>query len=197
MFDAAEIAPLIHDLCEADSARRMMAAAKIFLRGSEMAQAATQEWLSYTPIANLLARSPSGAPEMTVGIAVEPDTFERLRSANGSPRLVDVPPDQDAEEFELEFADGVRLDVLTTGRPGGLGAIARYLQRFGEGIQQIEINVTDVDRATEILHTRFAVDAIYPATRAGADGTRINFFLVPASNGKKVLIELVEAAANS
>jgi hypothetical protein len=36
------------------------------------------------------------------------------------------------------------------------------------------------------------VAPVYRATRAGADGTRVNFFLVPAQ-GKKVLIELVEA----
>ena len=197
MSDAGEMAPLIHGLCEADSSRRATAAAEIFVRGSQMAQAATQDWLAYPPIANLLVRNPSGAPETTVGIAVEPDNFERIRSANESPRLADVPPDQDAREFELEFVDGVRLDVLTTHQPGGPGAIARYLQKFGEGIQQIEINVTDVDRATEILRTRFAVEAIYPATRAGADGTRINFFLAPTPHGKKVLIELVEAATKT
>jgi hypothetical protein len=197
VFDSAEIASLIRDLCEADSSKRAGAAAKIFLYGSEMAQAATQQWLRCAPFENLLIRGPSGAPEMTVGVAVEPDTFDRLRSANGSPPLADVPPDQDAREFELEFSDGVRLDVLTTRQPGGPGAIARYLQRFGEGIQQIEINVTDVDRATEVLRARFATEATYPATRAGANGTRINFFLVPAPNGTKVLIELVEAAAKS
>jgi hypothetical protein len=82
---------------------------------------------------------------------------------------------------------------LTTREPDGPGAIARYLQKFGEGIQQIEIYVRDVDRATEILRTRFALSPLYPATRAGADGTRVNFFLATAPDGKKVLIELVES----
>jgi hypothetical protein len=49
-----------------------------------------------------------------------------------------------------------------------------------------------VDRATEILRTRFQVEPIYPATRPGANGTRVNFFLVSGRNGKKVLVELVE-----
>ena len=56
----------------------------------------------------------------------------------------------------------------------------------------MEIDVTDVDRATEILRTRFNVEPIYPATRPGANGTRVNFFLVTPRNGKKVLVELVE-----
>jgi hypothetical protein len=197
MADRDEIAPLICGVCETDASTRAEAAAKIFARGCEMARAATQEWLAHAPLANLLVRDRFGSLEMTVGIAVEPDNFDRVRSANGSPRLAEVPPEQDAKEFELEFAEGVRIDVLTTREPGGAGAIARYLQKLGEGIQQVEIVVTDVDRATEFLRTRFAVEAIYPATRAGADGTRINFFLAPTAHGRKVLIELVETKPKS
>ena len=135
-------------------------------------------------------------PRLTVGIAVLPETFEKIRAANGSPPLAGVPPDQDALEFELEFTRRFilppRLDILTTKAPGGRGAIARFLEKFGEGIQQVEIDVTDVDRATGILRTRFQLEPIYPATRPGANGTRVNFFLATAWNGKKVLAELVE-----
>ncbi|MCL4524145.1 MAG: hypothetical protein M1451_09565 [Acidobacteria bacterium] len=56
----------------------------------------------------------------------------------------------------------------------------------------MEYFVGDVDRATEILRSRFGVKFIYPQTRAGADGTRVNFFLAAAPDGRKVLIELVE-----
>jgi hypothetical protein len=143
----------------------------------------------------LVVRGPSGAVETTVGIAVEPVTFERLRTANERPRLADVPPDQDVKEFELEFPGGVKLDILTTHVPRGEGAIARYLLKFGEGIQQAEINVTDVNRATEILDTRFGLKPVYPTTRAGADGTRVNFLLAPRPDGGKILIELVERAS--
>jgi hypothetical protein len=195
--DAGEIAPLIRNLCLADPAKRAAAASEIFTRGSAMAGGAVQEWLAFPPLAKLLVHDPSGALETTVGVAVEPDNFERMRSANGSPPLAEVPPDQDAKEFELEFPDCVRLDILTTREPGGAGAIARYLLKFGEGIQQVEVRVTDVDGATEILRGRFALEPIYPATRAGADGTRINFFLVPRAGGAKVLIELVESAPKS
>jgi hypothetical protein len=111
--------------------------------------------------------------------------------------LADVPPDQDAKEFELHFETRIELDILTTRDPGGKGAIAGFLQKFGEGIQQIEVYVSDVDRATEILRLRFGLKPIYPAARAGAGGTRINFFLAPAQQGKKVLIEFVEAKAKN
>jgi hypothetical protein len=134
---------------------------------------------------------------MVVGIAVDPVHFEEIQDAMGMPHLADVPPDQDAKEFELEFAAGVRLDVLTTRDLRGGGAIARYLEKLGEGIQQIEIFVNDIQRATQILRERFALEPIYPAVRAGANGTRVNFFLVPASAGKKVLVELVEEAPKS
>jgi hypothetical protein len=161
-----------------------------------MALAAAQGWLGYPPLANLLVQGPSGRLETAVGIAVEQDTFERLRAANGSPRLADVPPDQDAKEFELEFPGGVRLGILTTHLPGGEGAIARYLLKFGEGIQQVEISVTDVDRAMEIVHTRFGLKPVYPVTRAGADSRRVNFLLAPKPGGGKILIELVEPRSN-
>jgi hypothetical protein len=136
-------------------------------------------------------------PKLTAGIAVTPDTFEKIRAANGSPPLGDAPADQDVMEFELEFPGNVvpraRLDILTTKAPSGGGAIARFLEKFGEGIQQVEIEVTNVDRVTEILRERFHIEPIYPATRTGADGTRVNFFLVSTWSDKKALVELVES----
>lgn len=132
---------------------------------------------------------------LTVGVAVDPAQFEAIRRQANNPRLAEAPPDQDAREFELGFAHGVRLDVLTTRDTAGQGAIARFLGKFGAGIQQVECDVRDVTRATELLRRRFAVEPIYPETRAGADGTRVNFFLVPAEENRKILIELVEVPA--
>jgi hypothetical protein len=53
--------------------------------------------------------------------------------------------------------------------------------------------VRDAARATELIRSRFALEPVYPEVRAGADGTRVNFFLAPAAEGSKILIELVEA----
>jgi hypothetical protein len=138
---------------------------------------------------------PTGNVLLTVGVAVEPAQFEAVWQNAGRPHRANVPPDQDALEFTLSFANGVRLDVLTTKEPGGSGAIARFLQRFGAGIQQVECDVRDVTRATELLRSRFATEPIYPETRPGADGTRVNFFLVPVEENRKVLMELVEVPA--
>jgi methylmalonyl-CoA/ethylmalonyl-CoA epimerase len=134
---------------------------------------------------------PPGA-RVTVGIAVLRETFDRIRSANNDVPLADAPADQDVLEFELHFPGHVLLDILTTNAPGGGGAIDRFLEKFGEGIQQVEIDVKDVDRATKILRERFKLEPIYPATRPGANGTRVNFFLVNIPTGGKVLVELVE-----
>jgi hypothetical protein len=131
-------------------------------------------------------------PEVTVGLAVQRETFSKIRAAHSVSRLAEVPSDQDAEEFELHFANGVSLDILTSRAPGGEGAIARYLGKFGEGVQQVEFRCTNVDRAAEILKERFEVAAVYPEARAGTDGTRINFFLAVSPGGGKVLIELYE-----
>ncbi len=179
----------IAGLASADASNRLAAASEIYGLGRATGGSAISEWWTENELSALLS---GPKPEITVGLAVQRDTFGRIRIANGTPRLADVPPDQDAEEFELHFADGVSLDIVTTREPGGSGAIAKYLAKFGEGVQQVEYRCEDVARAAQILKDKFAVEPVYPATRNGADGTRVNFFLVPSPDGGRVLIELYE-----
>jgi methylmalonyl-CoA/ethylmalonyl-CoA epimerase len=184
-----EINDPIAKLASADAAEQAAAAAWLYVQGCALGDAATHAWRAHTEFAALL----TGAP--TVGVAVPPETFEAIRKAHGMPRLAEVPPDQDASEFELhiQLENGVvQLDILTTRAPGGGGAIAKFLGKFSKGIQQVEYFVSDVERATEILRMRFGVQPLYPQTRAGADGTRVNFFLCSTPEGRKVLIELVQ-----
>jgi len=217
MTDAAGIARWIQDLAGSDERAKIESAMRLYFAGIGLCTPLLSLWVSDPEFRELTLPGPSfvgaglrpaptvedsleplhsGFPpsSIIVGIAVHPDTFQKIRAANDSPRLADVPPDQDALEFELHLDASIEFDILTTRQPGGSGAISRYLQKFGEGIQQIEIYVRDVDRATEILRTRFALPPLYRATRAGADGTRVNFFLATTPDAKKVLIELVEAA---
>ncbi len=184
----------IADLASMDAAVRAAAATEMYRAGCALADPVVRSWCADAEVAPLL-----GAPnlQVTVGVAVPPAAFAQVHVANGSPRLAEVPPEQDAREFELHFAGGVSLDVLTTRDPGGTGAIARFLARFGEGIQQVEYRVADVDRATQILKERFSVQAVYPETHRGADGTRVNFFLLPTPAGPRILIELYEPAATA
>jgi methylmalonyl-CoA/ethylmalonyl-CoA epimerase len=190
-MDASETAASIAALASADPATRARGAGSLYEQGAALAALATGAWRATPELAALLTGSP------TVGVAVREQTFERIRAANGLPPLADVPPDQDAREFELHFPSNISLDVLTTREPGGSGAIARFLDRRGEGIQQVELLVTDVDRATALLRQYHGLEPIYPATRPGAGSTRVNFFLVPIPAGPKVLIELVETSTHA
>jgi hypothetical protein len=178
----------IATLYSPDPALRLAAATEIYETGRRSADLATQLWRNHDEFRVLLGES----PVVTVGLAVEPANFAKIREANGSPRLAQVPPDQDAQEFELHFPDGVSLDLLTTREPGGPGAIARFLSKLGEGIQQVEYFCTDLDCAISLLQLEFDITPVYPQPRPGADGTRINFFLVAAADGGKILIELYE-----
>ncbi|HEV2388379.1 MAG TPA: hypothetical protein VGS20_14125 [Candidatus Acidoferrales bacterium] len=184
----------IASLGSAVSDVRSDAARLLYKRGCGLAKAWTEAWRRDAALGPLLAGEP------TVGVAVRPETFARIRRANGAPPLAEVPPDQDALEFELRFPGGISLDILTTRQPGGGGAVARFLDRRGEGVQQVELPVANLDRATTLLRERFGLEPVYPAGRAGADGKRVNFFLAPVApggpasgTGSKVLIELVEA----
>jgi hypothetical protein len=197
---SSPLAAAIANLYSTESSTRWGAADEIYRRGRWLADEATLAWRRNVELSALLGLD---SPSVTVGLAVEPATFDRIREANGSPRLADVPPDQDAQEFELHFAwffpkeHRFALDILTTREPSGTGAIARFLSKFGEGIQQVEYRCSNVDQATAILQEEFGIAAVYPQTRPGADGTRVNFFLVPTNDGGKVLIELYEIPGNA
>ena len=201
MRDAVGIARWIQDLGGSDARLKSESGMRLYLAGVSLCTPLLSHWVSDPEFRELtLPGKPTGATHarfgpstIVVGIAVQPETFQKIRAANNSPRLANVPADQDAQEFELHLDASIEFDILTTREPAGPGAISRFLQKFGEGIQQLEIYVRDVDRATEILRTRFALEPLYPATRAGADGTRVNFFLATGPDAKKVLIELVEA----
>jgi hypothetical protein len=190
----AAITDLLSRLANADPAVREHAAIEIFRRGCASAEPVLKQWFADPEFRKLLS---GRGPLLTVGVAVEPPQFEAIRRRAGQARLAQTPAGQDVQEFELQFPHGVRLDVLTTRDPAGDGAIARFLRRFGSGIQQIECEVRDVTRATDLIRSRFELQPVYAETRSGADGTRVNFFLAPAAEGNKVLIELVEAHQTS
>jgi hypothetical protein len=184
----------IAGLSSGEASVRESAAAEIFATGRASAEHSAKSWLGDAELSALLL---GPKPEATVGLAVQRETFSKIRAAHSVSRLAEVPSDQDAEEFELHFENGISLDILTSRAPGGDGAIARYLGKFGEGVQQVEFRCSNVDRATEILKEKFGVSGIYPEPRPGADGTRVNFFLMPVPGGGKVLIELYESAVKA
>jgi hypothetical protein len=201
MTDSPGVAALVKQLADADDRARQAAALELYRIGADRAQAAVRPWAADKELARLI----SGPP--TVGIAVRPERFSDIRAAWAGTgevaRLAEVPPDQDAREFELHIEfDGATalLDILTPRdaadphSQGEQGAIARFLAKQGEGVQQVEFPCKDVGHAAELIRTRFGVQPAYEETRPGADGTRVNFFLVTLPDGSRVLIELFERA---
>jgi methylmalonyl-CoA/ethylmalonyl-CoA epimerase len=178
----------IIELSASDIASRARAAASVYAAGKERVSEAVDRWWRNAEFAQLFG----GKPQLTVGLAVMPETFAKIREANGWPTLAEVPEGQDASEFELHFEPAIALDILTSREPDGAGIIAKFLSKQGEGVQQVEFLCKNVDRATAILREQFGVQPVYPETRPGANSTRINFFLVATSLGKKVLIEFYE-----
>ncbi|HEX3297958.1 MAG TPA: methylmalonyl-CoA epimerase [Nocardioides sp.] len=69
--------------------------------------------------------------------------------------------------------------------------IARFLDRFGPGIQQLAYRVTDVEAVSELLRGR-GLRLVYDEPRRGTGGSRVNFVHPKDAGG--VLIELVEPA---
>src|ERR1700730_10744699 len=192
---ANAISSAIINLSAAEESTRMAAASEIYRHGRVPADRAVFPWWKSAELSELLL---SPKPMVTVGVAVRRETFTRIRAGNGQPALAEVPEEQDAEEFELHFGNGVGVDVLTSKEPDGQGAIARFLAKFGEGVQQVEFQCLNVNRAMAILRERFNVAPIYPEARPGANGSMVNFVLVPvpgaAGENAKVLIELYELA---
>jgi hypothetical protein len=184
------VADYICRLAGPDANERETAAYALFRLGCTIAEAVLHAWFADRDFRALAA---AGGALLTVGLAVQPATFEAIRARFGQPALAEVPPDQDVLEFELDFAHGVRLDVMTPRSADKEGAIAKFLARFGEGVQQVECDVRDVARATEILRERFQLAPVYPQIRAGANHTQVNFFLVPTAEDRKLLIELVQS----
>jgi len=186
---SSPLANAIAELSSPEADARAKAARVVYELGRKRAMDATEEWSKDAELARLLL---GAKRETTGGVAVGRETFGKIRVANAVAGLAEVPSEQDAEEFELHFPEEIHLDILTSRAPGADGAIAKYLTKHGEGVQQVEFRCENVDRATEILKEKFGVKAVYAETRPGAGGTKVNFFLVKTVDGGKILIELYE-----
>ena len=69
--------------------------------------------------------------------------------------------------------------------------IAKYLERSGEGLQQVAYRVEDVDKVCAVLRER-GVRLLYPEPKRGTADSRINFVHPKDAGG--VLVELVQPA---
>jgi methylmalonyl-CoA/ethylmalonyl-CoA epimerase len=67
--------------------------------------------------------------------------------------------------------------------------IAKFLERNGQGIQQLAYRVGDIDAVSTTLRER-GVRLLYEAPKNGTAGSRVNFVHPKDAGG--VLVELVE-----
>ena len=103
---------------------------------------------------------------------------------------------------EINEEQGVREAMLAVGDSGSCiqllapltpdSTIAKFLDRSGEGIQQVAYGVDDIDSASAELRAR-GLRLLYDAPRRGTAGSRVNFVHPKDAGG--VLIELVEPPA--
>src|SRR5580704_16136564 len=103
MIDATAIRDLFSQLAAPGEQARQQAAQMLFDLGRALSRETLEQWAKDPEFRALLVTD-QDSPRATVGIAVTPELFARVRAANGDPKLADVPPDQDAVEFELHFS---------------------------------------------------------------------------------------------
>jgi methylmalonyl-CoA/ethylmalonyl-CoA epimerase len=107
----------------------------------------------------------------------------------------EVNEEQGVREAMLQVGtdpDGGQLQLLAP--LSSDSTIAKYLDKFGPGMQQLAYTVTDVDAASAVLRER-GVRLLYDEPRRGTAGSRVNF-VHPKSTGG-VLVELVEPASDA
>ena len=110
-------------------------------------------------------------------------------------RLVhqEINEEQGVREAMLAVGDsGACIQLLAPLRPDS--TIAKFLDRSGEGIQQVAYGVDDIDAASAELRAK-GLRLLYDAPRRGTAGSRVNFVHPKDAGG--VLIELVEPAPPS
>jgi methylmalonyl-CoA/ethylmalonyl-CoA epimerase len=103
---------------------------------------------------------------------------------------------------EVNEEQGVREAMLAVGDSGACiqllaplradSPVGRFLERSGEGVQQVAYGVDDIESASAELRAA-GLRLLYDAPKHGTAGSRVNFIHPKDAGG--VLVELVEAAA--
>ena len=102
----------------------------------------------------------------------------------------EVNEEQGVREAMLAVGDsGSCIQLLAPLRPDS--PIGKFLERAGEGIQQVAYGVDDIDAVTADLRGR-GIRLLYDEPKRGTAGSRVNF--VHPLDAMGVLVELVQAA---
>ncbi len=124
-----------------------------------------------------------------IGIAVKKleDRIPFYRDVLGLPFLeIEELPDRNLRRAGFDCG-GVQLELLESTSPDT--AIASFIEKKGEGLHHIALEVDDVGKSLETL-VEAGIELIDAEPRPGAAGTMIAF-LNPGSTGR-VLLELVQ-----
>jgi methylmalonyl-CoA/ethylmalonyl-CoA epimerase len=98
--------------------------------------------------------------------------------------------EQGVREAMVGIGDSA-IQLLAPLRPDS--PIGKFLERNGEGIQQVAFRVVDVEVAAERLRSA-GLRLLYDAPKRGTAGSRVNFVHPKDCGG--VLVELVEPGAD-
>lgn len=124
-----------------------------------------------------------------IGIAVKDlDTAMKLYGEVLKLKLLgveDVP--EEGVKIAMYDAGGVRVELLASSKPDS--AIAKFIEKRGEGIHHIAFHVDDVDEVCSELH-KAGLQLTYPQPKLVSGGARKINFINPKSTGG-VLIEVV------
>lgn len=100
----------------------------------------------------------------------------------------EINEEQGVREVMLGVGDsGSAIQLLAPLRPDS--PIARFLERSGEGVQQVAYGVDDIDAVSETLRGR-GLRLLYDEPKRGTAGSRVNF--IHPKDALGVLVELVE-----
>jgi len=123
-----------------------------------------------------------------IGIAVNciEDTIKLYSDVFGlKAGEIKVSEEQKVKVAMIPIGDG-KIELLEPTEPGG--GIAKYIEKKGEGLHHLALEVSNIRDMLEILKEK-GIPLIDMEPKVGADGSKIAF-LHP--KGTKVLIELVE-----
>ncbi len=98
----------------------------------------------------------------------------------------EVVEDQKVKTAIIQVGES-EIELLESTHPEG--TIAKYIEKKGEGIHHLALEVSDIDQTLEMLQKK-GVPLIDEKPRKGVEGTRIAF-LHP--KGMKILLEIVES----
>ncbi|MBM6400615.1 methylmalonyl-CoA epimerase [Phycicoccus sonneratiae] len=105
---------------------------------------------------------------------------------------------------ERNEEQGVREAMMGVGDSGSCiqllaplspeSTIAKFLDRSGQGIQQLAYRVEDLDAVCATLRER-GLRLLYDVPKRGTSGSRVNF--IHPKDARGILVELVEPAAGN